>query len=234
MLNVLYEDNHCLAVNKPAGLLTQGDSTGEPSLLDAARSYLKEKYAKPGNVFVGLVHRLDRPASGVVVLARTSKAAARLSDEFREGAVEKTYWAVVEGRSPVEAGEWTDWLLKDERRNVVEVVPEGTPGSRHATLAVRVLERGPRTSLLEVRPVTGRSHQIRVQLAARGVPIVGDRKYGSRTTLLAVDSRPRVALHAAQLRFTHPTARAAISVCAEVPADWPWPASPPTPGSPIG
>ena len=141
MLDVLYEDNHCLAVNKPAGLLAQGDATGEPTLLDAARDYLKEKYAKPGNVFVGLVHRLDRPTSGVVLLARTSKAAARLSEQFREGTVEKVYWAVVEGDCPAEEGEWTDTLRKDEARNVVEVVAPGTPGGQDAALAFRVLGR---------------------------------------------------------------------------------------------
>src|SRR6478752_7479997 len=130
MLDVLFEDNHCLVVNKPAGLLTQGDVTGEPSLLDEARSYLKERYAKPGNVFVGLVHRLDRPVSGAVLLARTSKAAGRLSEQFREGAVEKVYWAIVEGKGDEDEGEWADTLLKDERSNVVSVVPAGTYGGR--------------------------------------------------------------------------------------------------------
>src|SRR3954471_18215962 len=130
MLDVLYEDNHCLAVNKPAGLLTQGDATGDPSLIEAVRADLKERYHKPGNVFVGLVHRLDRPTSGVVLFARTSKAAGRLSAQFRAGTVEKLYWAVVEGVCPQEAGEWTDRLWKDRRRNVVQVVPAGTPGAR--------------------------------------------------------------------------------------------------------
>src|SRR5436309_15999603 len=119
MLEILLEDNHCLAVNKPAGLLTQGDATGEPTLLDAARAYLKERYHKPGNVFVGLVHRLDRPTSGVVLLARTSKAAGRLSAQFRAGTIEKVYLAVVEGHCPEDSGEWTDALATDERRNVV-------------------------------------------------------------------------------------------------------------------
>src|SRR5215217_1290548 len=135
MLDVLYEDNHCLAVNKPAGLLAQGDATGDPSLVDEARRYLKDRYAKPGNVYVGLVHRLDRPTSGVVLLARTSKAAARLSAQFRDGKVTKVYWAVVEGSGPDDAGEWSDTLLKHEPTNVVRVVPAGTAGGREARLA---------------------------------------------------------------------------------------------------
>lgn len=222
MLEIVYEDNHCLAVNKPAGLLAQGDVTGEPCVLDEARAYLKVKYAKPGNVFVGLVHRIDQPTSGVMLLARTSKAASRLSEQFREGSIEKVYWAIVEGRVPAGSGEWRDALLKDETRNVVSVVPPGTPGARPAALAYRVLGSTGRTSLLEVRPLTGRSHQIRVQLAARGLPIVGDRKYGAVTRLLATDGEPRVALHARSLTFSHPTRREAISATAELPADWPW------------
>lgn len=225
MLEVLYEDNHCLAVNKPAGLLSQGDETGESTLLDEARAYLKERYAKPGNVFVGLVHRLDRPTSGVMLLARTSKAASRLSEQFRDGTVEKVYWAVVEGNVALDSGEWSDLLLKDERRNVVEVVPPGTRGAQAATLGFKVMERSSRASLLEVRPVTGRSHQIRVQLAHRGLPILGDKKYGARTSVQALDGKPRVALHAHSLTFSHPTRREALSVTAPVPADWPWPTS---------
>ncbi|HEV3168434.1 MAG TPA: RluA family pseudouridine synthase [Isosphaeraceae bacterium] len=218
---VLYEDNHCLAVDKPAGLLTQGDRTGEPTLLEWAREYLREKYTKPGNVFVGLVHRLDRPVSGVVLLARTSKAAARLSAQFRSGNVVKIYWAVVEGTVAGEAGEWADWLWKDAERNVVRVVPAGTSNAREAQLSYRVLDRDGSRTTLELRPVTGRSHQIRVQLAARGLPIVGDRKYGARSRLIARDGRPRVALHARELRFTHPTRAEVISVTAQVPAGWP-------------
>jgi 23S rRNA pseudouridine1911/1915/1917 synthase len=219
--SVLYEDNHCLALDKPAGLLTQGDATGEPTLVEEAREYLRARYEKPGNVYVGLVHRLDRPTSGVVLLARTSKAAGRLSEQFRNGTIGKVYWAVVEGASAQEEGEWSDTLLKDEARNVVEVVPTGTPGGQVARLAFRVLGHEGRTALLELRPTTGRSHQLRVQLASRGLPIVGDRKYGARSTLIALDGRPRVALHAKELTFTHPTRGEALSVSAPVPADWP-------------
>jgi 23S rRNA pseudouridine1911/1915/1917 synthase len=221
MLEIIYEDNHCLAVNKPAGLLTQGDASGEPSLLDAARADLKRRYHKPGNVFVGLVHRLDRPVSGVVLLARTSKAAGRLSAQFRAGTVEKVYWAMVEGICRDDSGEWTDWLEKDRRRNVVRVVPSGTPGARMAQLAFRVLGRHDRGTTLELRPISGRSHQLRVQLAARGLPIVGDRKYGAERRLRAVDGQGRIALHARRLSFSHPTRPEVIEVVASVPADWP-------------
>jgi 23S rRNA pseudouridine1911/1915/1917 synthase len=221
MLDVLFEDNHCLAVNKPAGLLAQGDATGDPSLLEEARAYLKARYRKPGNVFVGLLHRLDRPTSGVVLLARTSKAAGRLSAQFRAGTIGKCYWAIVEGAPREESGEWIDTLWKDEAKNVVHVVGQGTPGGQEARLSYRVLGRSARTSWLELRPITGRSHQLRVQLASRGLPIVGDRKYGAGSTLRAADDRPRVALHARSLTFTHPTRSEAISVSAPVPEDWP-------------
>jgi 23S rRNA pseudouridine1911/1915/1917 synthase len=221
MLDILFEDNHCLAVNKPAGLLTQGDATGEPTLLDTARAYLKRRYHKPGSVFIGLVHRLDRPTSGVVLLARTSKAAGRLSEQFRRGTVEKTYWAVVEGHCSEDSGEWADRLIKDERRNVVRVAGRGAVGGLEALLAFRVLGRERESTTLELRPMTGRSHQLRVQLASRGLPIVGDWKYGASSQLLALDGHPRVALHARQLTFTHPTRGEAISVSAPVPADWP-------------
>jgi 23S rRNA pseudouridine1911/1915/1917 synthase len=221
MLDVLLEDNHCLAVNKPAGLLAQGDETGAPSLVDLARDYLKAKYAKPGNVFVGLVHRLDRPTSGVVLLARTSKGAERLSSQFREGTVRKVYRAVVEGSPADDAGEWTDQLAKDEARNVVSVVEAGDPEGRDAHVAFRVVERRGATTLLELIPTTGRGHQLRVQLASRGMPIVGDRKYGARSTLLARDGLPRVALHAFELTFRHPTRPESLTITAPIPTDWP-------------
>jgi 23S rRNA pseudouridine1911/1915/1917 synthase len=201
--------------------LTQGDVTGVPSLIDAARADLKARYHKPGNVFVGLVHRLDQPTSGAIVLARTSKAAGRLSAQFRDGTVGKVYWAVVEGVCAHDSGEWTDWLWKDERRNVVQVVPAGTPDAREARLAFRVLEQRKTTTTIELRPLTGRSHQLRVQLASRGLPILGDRKYGAVRRILALDGQPRVALHSRQISFTHPTRSGVIEVVAPVPADWP-------------
>jgi 23S rRNA pseudouridine1911/1915/1917 synthase len=235
MIEVLYEDNHCLVVNKPAGLLTQGDATGAPTLLDAARTELKARHGKPGNVYLGLVHRLDQPTSGAVLLARTSKAAARLSAQFRAGRVEKIYWAVVEGVCPEEAGQWSDTLLKDERRNVVRIVPEGTAGGRAARVAFRVLERRTTRTVLELRPLTGRGHQLRAQLAARGLPIVGDRKYGATSTVRARDGRPRIALHARGLSFSHPTRPGVtIAVSAPVPPPPEWPATTPPAGRTIG
>lgn len=225
MLDVLLEDNHCLAVNKPAGLLSQGDETGEPSLVDLARDYLRAKYAKPGNVFVGLVHRLDRPTSGVVLLARTSKGADRLAAQFRAGTVRKVYRAVVEGAPDPPEGEWDDRLVKDEARNVVRVVGRDDPEGRKARVAYRVLGRHGAMSTVELIPTTGRGHQLRVQLASRGMPIVGDRKYGARSTLLAGDGRPRVALHAFELAFRHPTRPETLVVTAPIPPDWPGPDS---------
>jgi 23S rRNA pseudouridine1911/1915/1917 synthase len=222
-LEVLFEDNHCLAVNKPAGLLSQGDATGDPSLVDMATLYLKTRYKKPGNVYVGLLHRLDRPTSGVVVLAKTSKAAGRLSTQFRNGTVSKLYWAIVEGECPEDEGEWVDLLVKDSRHNRSDVVWEHGSSSKEARGAFHVLERWGRFTKLELRPETGRSHQLRVQLARRGLPIVGDRKYGATAPLRALDGHFRIALHARQLTFMHPTRREAISVDAPVPADWPEP-----------
>lgn len=230
-LDILYEDNHCLVVNKPAGVPSQADESGAESLVDQAARYLKERYQKPGNVYVGLVHRLDRTTSGVVLLARTSKAAGRLSAQFREGAVEKTYWAIVEGVPAEAEGTWTDRLEKDRRTNQSRTMDESETGGKEARVAFRVLERRPDTAWLELRPLTGRSHQLRVQLASRGLPIMGDRKYGAKARLKAMDGGSRIALHARSLWFTHPTRGEVIEVEAPAPADWPGP-SRSHPGSP--
>jgi 23S rRNA pseudouridine1911/1915/1917 synthase len=201
-LTVLYEDNHLLAVLKPARLLTAGDQTGDESLLDQAKAYLKKKYAKPGDVYLGLVHRLDRPVSGVVLFARTSKAASRLSEQFRKGTVRKVYQAVVEGTFLKREGELNDWLLKNEQANVVRVVPAGTPGAKSSQLRYRVLETRRGETLVEVNPITGRSHQIRVQLAHAGHPIQGDRKYGAKSGMEGA-----IALCAVELELEHPVRR---------------------------
>lgn len=216
---VLYEDNHCLVLNKPAGMLSQGDETGEPSLVSWTADYWKVKYSKPGNVYVGLVHRLDRPTSGAVLLARTSKAAGRLSDQFRTGGVSKLYWAIVEGRPEAPEGEWIDYLDKDHATNRVRVADEG--GGKFARVAYEMLREGAGMAKLALRPSTGRSHQLRVQLADRGLPIVGDRKYGSRKLIKALDGEPRIALHARELTFTHPTRGEEVRIEAPVQADWP-------------
>ena len=215
MLEILYEDNHCIAVNKSARMLTSGDRTGDDSLLEQVWVYLKEKYRKPGNVFVGLVHRLDRPVSGVVLFARTSKAAARLSEQFRQGSVEKTYQTIVEGNVADPTGEFTDSLVKDETTNIVRIVPAGTPSARMSRLRFRRVRRAGKLSLLEITPETGRSHQIRVQLASRGHPIYGDKKYGSKHRFQGA-----IALHAASLTFSHPTRRESVTISAPVPETW--------------
>lgn len=219
MIPILLEDNHLLALDKPAGLLAQGDATGDRSVVDVAADYLRHRYNKPGNVYVGLIHRLDRPVSGVILLAKTSKAASRLSAQFRDREVEKLYLALVEGSPIHETGDWTDSLRKDERNNRVEVVNDGS-GDR-ATLAYRVVGRSRGLTLVELRPTTGRGHQLRVQLASRGLPIVGDRKYGARTSLTAEDGGFRIALHAHGLDFNHPTRDERIALRSPLPKDWP-------------
>jgi 23S rRNA pseudouridine1911/1915/1917 synthase len=220
-LEVLFEDNHCLAVNKPAGLLSQADGSSAACLVDLATHYLKTRYAKPGNVYVGLLHRLDRPTSGVVLLAKTGKAAARLSSQFRSGTISKVYWAIVEGTTSEQEGEWVDLIEKDSQSNRSAVVVAASSSSKEARVAFRVLNRSSGLTKIELRPKTGRSHQLRVQLARRDLPIVGDGKYGARRRLSALDGHLRIALHARQLTFTHPTRQEAISVDAPVSADWP-------------
>ncbi|TWU14453.1 Ribosomal large subunit pseudouridine synthase A [Symmachiella macrocystis] len=211
-LEILYSDNHCLAVAKPAKLLTAGDRTGDDTLLERSKEYVKQKYAKPGNVYLGIVQRLDRPTSGVVLFARTSKAAARLTKQFRDRTIEKTYLAIVEGNSGPGDAELVDWLKKDEARNIVSVAEPGTAGAKESRLRYRVLKCSGGRRLLEVRPLTGRSHQIRVQLSSRKMPIVGDRKYGARVGLGG-----KIALHAASLTFEHPTRREMMTITAELP-----------------
>lgn len=219
-LTVLHEDNHLLAVMKPAGLLVQGDRSGDLSLVDLVRGYLKVKYAKPGNVYVGLVHRLDRNVSGVVVLARTSKAASRLAASFREGRVTKTYLAIVAGAPAADRAELRSWLAANgDRDGVTRSSRESFAGGRESVLEYRRLETLGGWSLLEVQPVTGRRHQIRAQLALAGHPLLGDVKYGSRVKL---DGR-RIALHALKLEVAHPVGDRALILEAPVPPDWPWP-----------
>jgi 23S rRNA pseudouridine1911/1915/1917 synthase len=226
-LEILYEDNHCLALNKPAGWPTTHFDGKDETVDRLVKSYLKEKYHKAGNVFLGVVHRLDKPVSGALLFARTSKAAARLSEQFREGVVEKSYWAIVEdpptGKNreqqlpwlAAETGSLEDWLKKDEPTTRVEVVAPETPGAQFARLLFVVRGRGAGLTWLELRPHTGRKHQLRVQLASRGGSIYGDAKYGS--------DRPfghAIALHARSLTFLHPTSKEPITVKAEVPKIW--------------
>lgn len=216
-LSILYEDNHLLVVNKPAGLPTQGALPDVPSLHTIGCEYLRRKYQKPGNVYLGIVMRLDACTSGVVVLARTSKAAARLSSQFRERETHKVYWAVVEGAPEAEQGEYVDWVAKDERQQRMRVVRCDGPAAQMARLQYRVLHRlsGGRT-LLAVTLDTGRKHQIRLQMAARGTPILGDSKYGSEASF----APPGIALHAARLDLRHPVKQDELRFQAPLPSTW--------------
>jgi 23S rRNA pseudouridine1911/1915/1917 synthase len=214
-LHILYEDNHCLAITKPPGTLTTGYEGGEETLDRQVKAYLREKYHKPGNVFLGVVHRLDRPASGVLLYARTSKAAGRLAEQFREGQTVKLYWAIVAGRVEPETALLEDWLWKDHQTGIVEVRPPNDPQAKQAKLEYRRMATDGRLSWVEVRLLTGRTHQIRVQFASRGHPIYGDTKYGSKE-----DFSPLIALHARSLTFLHPIKYEPITLTADLPPAW--------------
>jgi len=219
LLDILHEDNHLLALNKPAGWPTTHFDGTEETVDRLAKAYLKEKYQKPGNVFLGVVQRLDKPTSGALVFARTSKAAARLCEQFRDGAVEKTYWAVVELSAASEElpqwGTFEDWLYHDEVNKSVVVVPPDTPTAKAARTHFQVKATHGGLMLLELRPQTGRKHQLRVQLASRGCPIYADTKYGGRFRF-----GPGIGLHARALSFLHPTKNEPVALTAEVPKAW--------------
>jgi 23S rRNA pseudouridine1911/1915/1917 synthase len=206
-LRVLYEDNHLLAVLKPPGIATQGAATGKASLVSQAKEYLRRKYRKPGNVFLGVVSRLDASTSGVVIFARTSKAAARLSEQLRERRVEKIYWALVEGIIEPAAGELVDYLAKDEAEQKMTVVRKQHPGAQEAKLSYRLQKKLNGVSLVEITLETGRKHQIRVQFAARQHPILGDKKYGSKREFPA-----GIALHCRRLVIEHPTKKTPLEL----------------------
>ena len=197
--HILYEDNHLLVVEKPENLPVQADASGDADLLSLCKTYIKETYHKPGEAYLGLVHRLDRPVGGVMVFAKTSKAAGRLTAQFKDRTAHKRYVAIIEGTAPA-AGECVDWLYKDESTNTTRVVPEGTDGAKKAILRYRTLARENGTSLLDVELLTGRPHQIRVQLSSRGLPIVGDMRYNPK-------AKPgtQIRLHAYTLTVKHPT-----------------------------
>jgi 23S rRNA pseudouridine1911/1915/1917 synthase len=214
-LEIVYEDNHCLAVFKPAGV-PSAHFDGRTETIDrAVKTYLKGKYKKPGNVFLGIVHRIDKPVSGVLLFARTSKAAARLCEQFRTGTVEKVYWAVVEGEVRSEAGSLEDWLRKDEPAGRVQVVEPRAPGAKQALLHYQKRATHGGMTWLELRPQTGRRHQLRVQLARHGHPIYGDAKYGAVHTF-----GHGIGLHARALTFLHPVRNEPITLTADVPQPW--------------
>lgn len=215
---ILYEDNHIIIVNKRSSDLVQGDGTGDESLDNIVRSYIKEKYKKPGDVFLGVVHRLDRPVSGCVVYARTSKALTRLSELFRTREVKKTYWAIVTDRPPAEDGVLSNWLKKNEKQNKSYVYDKEVKGSKLAELSYTVLARSEKYYLLEVDLQTGRHHQIRAQLAAAKCPVKGDLKYGAPRS----NEGGGISLHSRRVTFIHPVKNEEISVTAPLPEDRIW------------
>ena len=214
-LDVLYEDNHLLVVNKQANLPTMGVPRGQSSLAALARAYLKRKYGKPGNAYLGIVSRLDAVVTGVVVLARTSKAANRLTQQFRRGDVGKIYWAMVEQSPQPPSGQCIDWVLKNEQQRKMVVVQRSQPGAREARLSYSLIRRQPNDAALRICLETGRKHQIRLQLAHRGYPILGDHKYGSQRKF-----KPGIALHARGLQFQHPVRQVAMQFIAPLPTTW--------------
>lgn len=217
-LNVIYEDNHIIVVEKMVNIPSQGDKTGDVDMLSIIKDYLKEKYQKPGNVYLGLIHRLDRPVGGVMVFAKTSKAAARLSEQVREKAFQKEYLVVVNGKMKSQKGEWKDWLFKNERANMSKVVPEGTKNAKQASLEYEVLKYNEEINLSVVRVKlhTGRHHQIRVQFSSRGHSIYGDQKYGGR------GHGKQIALWAYRLTIFHPITKEEMTfqVLPEINGTW--------------
>ena len=221
-MDVVYEDNHIIIVNKQSGEIVQGDKTGDRPLSDIVKDYIKEKYQKPGAVFLGVVHRLDRPVSGLVVFARTSKALTRLNKMFAEGQVHKTYWAIVErGEKPEVRGEWRtleNWIVRNEQQNKSYAYDHEVPRSKHALLRYRTIGVGERYDLVEVQLMTGRHHQIRCQLSTMGCPIKGDLKYGAKRS----NPDGSISLNAHRIEFIHPVSKEKISMESPLPDDNLW------------
>lgn len=217
-MNVVYEDNHIIIVNKQSGEIVQGDKTGDTPLSDIVKQYIKEKYNKPGNVFLGVVHRLDRPVNGLVVFAKTSKALSRLNEMFRTGDVHKTYWAIVKKNDIAPEATLTDWLTRNERQNKSYAHNREVPGAKKAVLSYKVRSMSDNYMLLEVRLMTGRHHQIRCQLAHMGCPIKGDLKYGSPRS----NPDGSISLMSRRVEFVHPVSKETIAVEAPVPDDRLW------------
>ena len=217
-MTVLYEDNHIIIINKAAGEIVQGDKTGDRSLCDTMKQYIKEKYAKPGNVFIGLPHRLDRPVSGIVVFAKTSKALERLNNMFRDGNVKKIYWAITKWRPLESEGEINSWILRNEKMNKSFSYPKEVKGAKQALLYYRHIAESDNYNLIEVELKTGRHHQIRCQLSSIGCPIKGDLKYGAKRS----NPDGSISLHARYIEFIHPVSKELIKVTAPLPAGKLW------------
>lgn len=216
--NILYEDNHIMIVNKQPGEIVQGDKTGDEPLVESLKTFIKERDAKPGNVFLGVVHRLDRPVGGVVIFAKTSKALARLNEMLRKGEIHKTYWALTRNVPDQAEATLTHYITTVERNNKSYASLTPKPGAKEARLAYRLLARGERFNLIEVRLLTGRKHQIRVQLSATGCPIRGDLKYGDKRS----NPDGSISLLARSIEFIHPVSGKHISVTAPVPDQRVW------------
>ena len=218
MINVLFEDNHIIIVNKEAGDLVQGDSTGDETVLDKIKLYLKKKYKKPGEVFLGLVHRIDRPTSGIVICAKTSKALSRLNEQFKKRLVEKKYWAIVKNPFSIKSGNLTNWIAKNSKLNKSFVFKKKTSKTKKAILTFRIHKKIQNYTLLEVHLKTGRHHQIRVQLSNIGHPIVGDLKYGAKRS----NPDASISLHSAEMSFEHPVRKKLIQIKANPPKKHLW------------
>ena len=217
-MKVVYEDNHLIVVNKTASEIVQGDKTGDTPLSETVKQYIKEKYNKPGNVFLGVTHRLDRPVSGLVVFAKTSKALARLNDMFRLGEVKKTYWAIVKERPKELEGELVHWLVRNEKQNKSYAYDKEKANSKKAILRYKLIGHSQNYHLLEVDLQTGRHHQIRCQLAKMGCPIKGDLKYGSSRS----NPDGSICLHARRVTFVHPVSKELIDLTAPLPSGNLW------------
>lgn len=218
IMEVIYEDNHLIAVNKNCHEIVQGDKTGDTPLSETLKAYIKEKYAKPGNVFVGVTHRLDRPVTGVILFAKTSKALSRMNDLFRNGDVRKTYWAIVKNCPPNPAGTLTHWLVRNEKQNKSYAYDQEKPNAKKAILDYRLIARSDKYYLLEIDLKTGRHHQIRCQLAQIGCPIKGDLKYGAERS----NPDGGISLHACSMAFIHPVSKEPVRITANTPDDNLW------------
>ncbi|PDP81870.1 RluA family pseudouridine synthase [Prevotella intermedia] len=217
-MQVLYEDNHIIVVYKESGEIVQGDKTGDKPLSETIKAWIKEKYAKPGNVFLGVVHRLDRPVSGLVVFAKTSKALSRLNDMFRKGEVKKTYWAMVQTPPAEPEGTLTNWLVRNEKQNKSYAYDHEVPNAKKAILEYKTVGQTEHYTLLEVNLLTGRHHQIRCQLSTIGCPIKGDLKYGARRS----NPDGSISLLSRTVEFIHPVSKENISVVSPLPAEKVW------------
>lgn len=217
-MTVVYEDNHIIIVNKTASEIVQGDKTGDTPLSEIVKQYIKEKYSKPGNVFLGVTHRLDRPVSGIVVFAKTSKALSRLNEMFRNSEVKKTYWAIVKNRPELDEGELVHYMVKNEKQNKSYAYDKEVKDSKKAVLHYKLIGHSQNYYLLEVDLKTGRHHQIRCQLAKMGCPIKGDLKYGFPRS----NPDGSICLHSRRVRFIHPVSKTEIDVVAPLPAGNLW------------